>query len=127
MILDLTTGKTIDTAEYSRRNSTIQKKQTDTGIRIKWISDPSELLTTTVQSPDIIIHNDLDRGEYFTAEDRPKGTIGILVHSSDEPCAFAAWHQKGHKGDWSVYGDQPGNSQQTYFLGGAETVFVGLF
>lgn len=124
-VLDLNTGKPYSLPiKFSRQSSKISKGQKDTGIRMQWITDADKLLTMEIESADITVNNILDRGEYY---ERPTDAIGVIVHSKDEPVAVAAWYGDGHVGDWNVYGDQPEHAQQTYYLGGARTIFVGLF
>ncbi|EAZ63747.1 hypothetical protein PICST_28225 [Scheffersomyces stipitis CBS 6054] len=127
MIIDLASTQPTKTSQYSRVDSKIPKTQSDTGIHFKWIFTLQELLTEKVEEAKLVVQNIEDKGEYFAKGDIPVGAIGLLVHTKSEPAAFAGWYQEGHQGDWSVYGDQPENSQQTYLINGAETIFVGLF
>ena len=124
-VIDLNTGEPHENpTKFSRSNSKISTKQKDTGIRIQWIYEPDKLLPTKVEPAPIAVNNVLDRGEYY---ERPEAVIGVLVHSGEEPVAVAAWYGNDHKGDWNIYGDQPEQSQQVYFLSGAKTIFVGRF
>ncbi|KAK6200132.1 uncharacterized protein RJT21DRAFT_40455 [Scheffersomyces amazonensis] len=124
-LIDLTSGEPLkEFKKFSTLNSKIPKTQKDTGIRIKWLVDSSELITDEIKQATEIVQNIQDRGQYFK---RDKNVIGVLVQSGDEPCAFAGWYGPDHVGAWNVYGDQPKNTQQTYYLGDAETLFVGLF
>ncbi|KAI5950391.1 hypothetical protein CANMA_005319 [Candida margitis] len=95
-----------------------------TGIKVQWITEAEKLLTTQIEQVEVEVKNVLDRGEYYA---RPVDAIGVIVHSNNEPVAVAAWYGDDHVDDWNVYGDQPEHSQQTYYLGGARTIFVGLF
>lgn len=125
VVLDLETGKPYALPiEFSRRNSKIPRAQKSTGIKIQWIAEVEKLLTMEIETVELTVNNVLDRGEYYN---RPADAIGVIVHSKDEPVAVAAWYGDDHVGDWNVYGDQPEHSQQTYYLGGARTIFVGLF
>ncbi|KAI5960065.1 uncharacterized protein KGF55_004788 [Candida pseudojiufengensis] len=125
VVLDLKTGDVTDRKlKINRSNSKIPKTQKQTGIKFNWIYDLKELDKNTLGKPEIEIENIQDRGQYF---DKPEGAVGVLVQSSDEPAAFAAWYGNNHIGEWSLYGDQPESSQQIYYLSDSQTIFIGLF
>lgn len=123
-LIDLKTKKPLNFERYGTPNSKIPKTQKDTGIRIKWLTEFSEVLTNEIEEATEVVENIEHSGQYYKGD---KKIIGVLVHSGDEPCVFAGWYGDTHGGCWNLYGDQPKNSQQAYFLGGAGTIFIGLF
>lgn len=83
-----------------------------------------DLETDKILETNIKILNEEDNGQYFT---RPDGAIGVVVHTTKYPAVCASWYADNHKGFWNVYGEQGIGTQQTYYLSGATTIFVGLF
>ncbi|KAI5964673.1 uncharacterized protein KGF55_001742 [Candida pseudojiufengensis] len=126
VVLDLKTGKPSENpSKIELPKEKIPNTQKLTGVKFSWIYDAKELITTTLGKPEFEAENEIDRGQYFQ---RPEGAIGVLVQSGNEPATINGWHTvNSHEGYYNLYGDQPDFTQQTYYLGGTNTIFIGLF